>query len=84
MDAFWISLVSAGSAALFVLGVPIILVIGLWVVGISLITLEKPVTYVYPYWFGTALMAGAILLVFGLRPSAPKQGEDSPAAAGEA
>lgn len=37
MDAFWISLVSAGSAALFVLGVPIILVIGLWVVGISLI-----------------------------------------------
>lgn len=37
MDTVWISLVSAGSAALFVLGVPIILVIGLWVVGISLI-----------------------------------------------
>ena len=37
MDTFWISLVSAVSAALFVLGVPIMLVIGLWVVGISLI-----------------------------------------------
>lgn len=37
MDTFLISLVSLGVTVLFVLGVPIFLVIGLWIVGVSLV-----------------------------------------------
>lgn len=37
MTGLWITLVSLGVTALFVLGTPIFLVIGLWVVGVSLI-----------------------------------------------
>ncbi|HAR07648.1 MAG TPA: TRAP transporter permease DctM, partial [Cobetia sp.] len=36
-DGIWISLITAGVTAFFLLGVPIFLVIGLWVVGTSLI-----------------------------------------------
>ena len=32
---FWVALISAGVTLLFILGVPIFLVIGLWVVGVS-------------------------------------------------
>ncbi len=37
MDAFWIILISIAVTGLFVLGVPIFLVIGFWVVGVSLV-----------------------------------------------
>ncbi len=37
MDALWITLISIGVTGLFVLGVPIFLVIGFWVVGVSLV-----------------------------------------------
>ena len=37
MDGLWITLISIGVTALFVLGVPIFLVIGFWVVGVSLV-----------------------------------------------
>lgn len=37
MDTFLISMVSLGVTVLFVLGVPIFLVIGLWIVGVSLV-----------------------------------------------
>lgn len=37
MQGLWIALISVGVTVLFVLGVPIFLVIGLWVVGISLV-----------------------------------------------
>ena len=37
MDSFWIILISIGVTVLFVLGVPIFLVIGFWVVGVSLV-----------------------------------------------
>jgi len=37
MDGLWIILISLGVTALFVLGVPIFLVIGFWVVGVSLV-----------------------------------------------
>jgi C4-dicarboxylate transporter DctM subunit len=36
-DSIWISLITAGVTAFFLLGVPIFLVIGLWVVGTSLV-----------------------------------------------
>ena len=36
-DGIWISLITAGVTAFFLLGVPIFLVIGLWVVGTSLV-----------------------------------------------
>ena len=36
-DGLWISLISIGVTLLFVLGVPIFLIIGLWVVGVSLV-----------------------------------------------
>jgi len=37
MDGLWILLISLGVTLLFVLGVPIFLVIGFWVVGVSLV-----------------------------------------------
>ncbi len=37
MDGFWIILISFGVTILFALGVPIFLVIGYWVVGVSLV-----------------------------------------------
>jgi len=37
MTGFWIALISLGVMVLFILGTPIFLVIGLWVVGVSLI-----------------------------------------------
>ncbi|MGF1594081.1 MAG: TRAP transporter large permease [Kiloniellaceae bacterium] len=37
MDGLWITLISIGVTGLFVLGVPIFLVIGFWVVGVSLV-----------------------------------------------
>jgi len=37
MQGLWITLISAGVTLLFVLGVPIFLVIGFWVIGVSLI-----------------------------------------------
>ena len=37
MDGFWIILISLGVTVLFALGVPIFLVIGYWVVGVSLV-----------------------------------------------
>ena len=37
MDGLWIILISVGVTALFVLGVPIFLVIGFWVIGVSLV-----------------------------------------------
>ena len=37
MDGLWITLISAGVTALFILGVPIFLVISLWVVGVSIV-----------------------------------------------
>lgn len=37
MDTFLISMVSLGVTVLFVLGVPIFLIIGLWIVGVSLV-----------------------------------------------
>ncbi|MGD1877887.1 MAG: TRAP transporter large permease [Kiloniellaceae bacterium] len=37
MDGFWIILISLGVTALFVLGVPIFLVIGFWVIGGSIV-----------------------------------------------
>ena len=36
-DGVWITLISIGVTLLFVLGVPIFLIIGLWVVGVSLV-----------------------------------------------
>ena len=36
-DGLWITLISIGVTLLFVLGVPIFLIIGLWVVGVSLV-----------------------------------------------
>ena len=42
---FWVALISAGVTLLFVLGVPIFLVIGLWVVGVSFaIDLPSPIS----------------------------------------
>lgn len=37
METLWISLISIGVTVLFVLGVPIFLIIGYWVVGVSLV-----------------------------------------------
>jgi TRAP-type C4-dicarboxylate transport system permease large subunit len=37
MDGLWIILISLGVTVLFVLGVPIFLVIGFWVIGVSLV-----------------------------------------------
>lgn len=37
MDGFWITLISLGVTVLFLLGVPIFLVIGFWVIGVSLV-----------------------------------------------
>ena len=37
MDGLWIALISLGVTVLFLLGVPIFLVIGFWVIGISLV-----------------------------------------------
>lgn len=37
MDGLWITLISLGVTLLFLLGVPIFLVIGYWVVGVSLV-----------------------------------------------
>ena len=37
MDGLWITLISLGVTVLFLLGVPIFLVIGFWVVGVSLV-----------------------------------------------
>lgn len=37
MQGFWITIISIGVSVLFVLGVPIFLVIGLWVVGVSIV-----------------------------------------------
>ncbi len=37
MDGLWISLISIGVSLLFVIGVPIFLVIGFWVIGVSLV-----------------------------------------------
>ncbi len=37
MDGLWIALVSVGVTLLFLIGVPIFLVIGFWVVGVSLV-----------------------------------------------
>lgn len=36
-DGLWITLISIGVTILFVLGVPIFLIIGLWVIGVSLV-----------------------------------------------
>ncbi len=37
MDTIWISLISLGVTVLFVLGVPIFLIIGYWVIGVSIV-----------------------------------------------
>ena len=37
MDTLWISLISIGVTVLFILGVPIFLIIGYWVIGVSLV-----------------------------------------------
>ncbi len=37
MDTLWISLISLGVTVLFVLGVPIFLIIGYWVIGVSIV-----------------------------------------------
>ena len=37
MDGLWVTFISIGVTALFVLGVPIFLVIGFWVIGVSLV-----------------------------------------------
>ncbi len=37
MDGFWITLISLGVTALFILGIPIFLVISLWVIGVSVV-----------------------------------------------
>jgi TRAP-type C4-dicarboxylate transport system permease large subunit len=37
VDGLWVTLISIGVTALFVLGVPIFLVIGFWVIGVSLV-----------------------------------------------
>ena len=37
MDGFLIALISAGVTIFFVIGVPIFLVIGFWVIGVSLV-----------------------------------------------
>ena len=37
MDGLWITLISIGVTILFVMGVPIFLIIGIWAVGVSLV-----------------------------------------------
>ena len=39
MTELWITLISIGVTVLFILGIPIFLIIGLWVVGVSLVIL---------------------------------------------